>query len=363
MSETESTRGLNCPNCGGLVPIPEGQVIVRCLYCDMRSFVRGERGLRRFQVPQRVEREQAIDAMRRFFSSSIAIARGAARESQLDEAFLVYLPFWTVWGRVAAWAFGEVRVGSGDRARYDPREVRLVQEMTWNGAAADVGEFGVTQVPLTDQELDPFDPDALHRLGMVFEPVSSFVEALQSAEAQFKAQVQSRVGLDRISQLFLRLFRHRTGLVYYPLWVLRYLYRGRAFQVAVDGYTGKILYGKAPGNTIYRAGRLVAGMAVGAFLAIDASSAVLYTMGNDDNGTGTLLLVLGLFLGGVALMFTSYRAFRYGEQYEYRLGGKKASILPNLSGLTKSIGEVPGMEGTLANIDVKEIEKWISKLS
>jgi len=132
--------------------------------------------------------------------------------------------------------------------------------------------------------------------------------------------------------------------------------------VTIDGYSGKILYGKAPGNTIYRAGRLVVGMAVGAFLAIDATSGVLYVTG-DDTGSGTLALVLGLFISGVALMYTSYRSFRYGEQYEYRLGGKKASSLPNIPGFGKSLSGVPGMEGALDNIDVKEIEKWIGKLS
>ena len=363
MSEPETTRGLNCPNCGGMVAIPEGAVVVRCTYCDMRSFVRGERGLRRHQVPQRVQRENAIEAMRRFFSSSIAIARNTAAQAQLDEAFLVYLPFWTVWGRVAVWAFGEERVGSGDRARYEPREVRVVQEMTWNGAAADVGEFGVDQVPLTGQELEPFNADTLHQQGMVFEPVNSFAEALKSAEDEFQSQVRSRIGLDRLSQLFTRLFRHRTGLVYYPLWVLRYLYRGRAFQVVVDGSSGKVLYGKAPGNTIYRAARLVAGMAVGAFLAIDASAGVLYTMGSDDNGSGAFFFALALLVGGAILMYTSYRAFRYGEQYEYRQSGKKTPILPNIPGLAKNISEIPGMGNQLSTIDVKEIEKWISKLS
>ena len=80
-----------------------------------------------------------------------------SRRAQLEEAFLVYLPFWTVWSRAAAWAFGQEKVGSGDRARYEPREVRVVQEMTWNGAACDVGEFGVNQVPLSDGSLEPFD--------------------------------------------------------------------------------------------------------------------------------------------------------------------------------------------------------------
>ena len=63
---SEPTHGLNCPNCGGVVLIPEGQVIVKCPYCDLRSFVRGERGLLRYQVPLRVDREEAINAMGKF---------------------------------------------------------------------------------------------------------------------------------------------------------------------------------------------------------------------------------------------------------------------------------------------------------
>ncbi len=66
---------------------------------------------------------------------------------------------------------------------------------------------------------------------------------------EFQAEVCKKAGLDRMRQVFMRAVRRRNALVYHPLWVLRYLFRGRAFQVVVDGYSGEILYGKAPGNT------------------------------------------------------------------------------------------------------------------
>lgn len=344
----ETTHGLNCPNCGGVVPIPEGQVIVQCPYCDLRSFVRGERGLLRYQAPLRIQRDDAINAMSKFFGSNWAIARNLRKEARLSEAFVVYLPFWAVWARVAAWVFGEEKVGRGDEARYKPREIRVVQEMTWNGAACDVGEFGVNQVPPVEEHLEPFDPDELHRSGMVFEPVSSFSEARQTAQKQFKAHVRSKAKLDRLAQLFIRSLRQRFGLVYHPLWVLRYLYRGRAFQVTVDGFTGKVLYGKAPGNTVYRAGVLVLGMAFGAFLAITVPAFIL----GAGDGEGSFFFALGLFVAGLGIMYASYRAFRFGEQYEYRHGAKKG------------IPALPGMGKTLTtSIDVKDVEEWIDLLN
>ncbi len=344
----ESTHGLNCPNCGGVVPIPEGQVIVQCPYCDLRSYVHGERGLLRYQAPLRIKRKTAINAMRTFFGSNWAIARNLRKEARLNETFVVYLPFWTVWARVAAWVFGEEKVGSGDNIRYKPREIRVVQDMTWNGAACDVGEFGVSQVPPVDEHLEPFDPDELHRSGMVFEPVSSFEEARRTAQDQFKNHVQDKSKLDRLSQLFIRSLRKRFGLVYHPLWVMRYLYRGRAFQVTVDGFTGKVLYGKTPGNTLYRAGILVLGMAFGAFLAITIPAFIL---GASDEGDG-LLFALGLFVAGMGIMYASYRAFRYGEQYEYRYGAKKG--IPALPAMGIALG---------TSLDVKDVEEWIDLLT
>ena len=51
-------------------------------------------------------------------------------------------------------------------------------------------------------------------------------------------------------------------------------------------------------------------------------------------------------------MYASYRAFRFGEQYEYRHGAKKG------------IPAIPGMGKTLTtSIDVKDVEEWIDLLN
>ncbi|MBN2147390.1 MAG: hypothetical protein JW726_08375 [Anaerolineales bacterium] len=328
MSEQEATHGLSCPRCGGMIPIPEGQRIVQCPYCDLRSMVKGERGIQRYQVARRINRDQALSALRGFLKSHGAIAMDAANKALLAEAMVVYLPFWSHWTRALGWILGQKRVRSGKNTTYKAREVKVAVDLNWNGAACDVGEFGVEAIPLTNQSMDPFDPDALHESGLVFEPTNSESDARQSAASDFDQRLRKLSKLDRISQVFVRFINQRMGLVYYPLWVVRYLYRGRSFQVAVDGFSGQVLYGKAPGNTIYRAGVLVGGMALGAFLAVDVSSLALFLISQVDEGDaiGVLLMVAGgAFLFGLGLMGAAYRAFRFGEQYEYRAAGKKAS--------------------------------------
>ncbi len=88
--------------------------------------------------------------------------------------------------------------------------------------------------------------------------------------------------------------------------------------------SGKVLYGKAPGNVLYRAAALVAGMALGAFLAVDVPTFILMASSNsrpDDTSFGFLLVILVI---GLALMAFAYRTFRYGEQYEF--GGAKFDL-------------------------------------
>jgi hypothetical protein len=329
-----------------MIPIPEGQMIVVCPYCDLRSWVKGERGLQRYQAPQRTQREQAVQALKGFLKSHRAIAPDAASKSTLAEVFLAYIPFWTGWARVLSWVFGQKRVGSGDNKRYEAREVKVAQEMTWNGAACDVGEFGVESVPMTGQKLDPFDADALHDTGLVFEPVGSASEARSAAMREFEGMVQRNARLDRVSQTFTRFVRQRFGLVYYPLWVLRYLYKGRSFQVVVDGSSGKTLYGKAPGNTLYRAAMLVGGMAAGAIAAIDVSAILAYLAfaADSDDSLGLLGVAGGAFLVGLGLMWAAYRKFRYGEQYEYR---QHQSVPAGASSIFK----------------ITDVEKWLDQLS
>jgi hypothetical protein len=340
MSE-EALHGLACPRCGGVVPIPEGQAIVICPFCDLRSWVSGENGVRRYQVPLRIAREQALQAYQKFLSGNMAIAGNARQQSQVSEVFLVHLPYWAAWGLGLAWTFGEEEVGSGDDKHYEPRERQATQELSWNDAACDVMEFGVTQINLSGRPLEPFNAESLHRSGMVFEPTSSSEEALLQANKSFEDETRAKASLDRISQSFVRVLRSQLSLVYYPVWVVRYHHRGRSFQVVVDGFSGEVLYGKAPGNVLYRAAVLVGGMALGSFLSVDVSIWILQHMDDDSSIAGFLIPAAA----GLALMYFSYRTFRYGEHYEYRRYSRSSAaggLVGNIRDTVKAVNRWGG---------------------
>ena len=309
--------GLTCPNCSGTLTVREGQRIIKCPYCDARSLIKGESGVARYQVVRKVARETAAQAVRGFWSG-MNKAMDLSQNARITELFLTYIPYWRAQAQVAGWVFGEEKITSKNSTRYEPREKQVMEEMEWTGAAGDVAEFGVTRINLLGAQFAAYDPDALHAEGMVFEPTGSVTNAHEAAEQGWVNRAQTKTGIDRISQTLLRFLRQSFALVYYPLWVARYTYRNRAYQVVVDGHSNKVLYGKAPGNIFFRALMLVGGSAFGAFVLVDGLALALAILANskkDDNSAGLLLVPL---IAGAALIAGGYRLFRWGEEIEYK---------------------------------------------
>jgi hypothetical protein len=277
----------------------------------MRSLVQGDRGVRRWQMRNGIDRDAVLTSVSRFFSD-FKKARDLKQAAEIKDVFLVYLPYWRVEAYVAGWMFGRVKSGKNSTR---PVEVEVAEMMHWNDAAVEVSEFGVHRVTLSKNDLQPYDAELLHAEGMVFEPAESHTDAIAEAEKYFTNLAQKK---RTIQNKYFEKFHHlqrRLSLVYYPLWVARYVYRGRNYQVVVDGVQGKILYGKAPGNIFYRAAALVGGLALGNLIAVDGSALLFWLMSKSDEGGNLLIVLLGVAVGAAVIAW-GYRAFRYGEEVE-----------------------------------------------
>lgn len=305
----EQSQGLVCPNCSGVVPVPEGARVVKCPFCGLHSMVQGERGIYRWQVERRVERDTAEAAVRDFMGG-VRKARDLSKTATITELILVYLPFWRVEATVAGWTFGRVRK---DKDETRPDESFIFEPMRWSDAALDVTEFGVHRVTVERQDLKPFDSQRLHAEGMVFEPSESRTDAMKEAERHFTFRSRVAAGQSKTFSQEIVFLQPDFSLVYYPIWLARYDYRNRTYQVAIDGVSGDVMYGKAPGNNLFRAAALVTGLAAGNLVLVNGL--ILATAAADDDTIGVLLLPIII---GLALIVGGYRLFRYGEEVEDR---------------------------------------------
>jgi DNA-directed RNA polymerase subunit RPC12/RpoP len=307
----DKTTGLTCPECSGVVPLKEGDRIVTCPFCGVHALVKGEHGIRRWQVLRRVEREGALRDVKDFFSG-IKKARDLKKEAQINDMFLVYLPYWRVQADVAGWRFGRKKVNKDSTK---PIEAEVLEQMHWNDAALDVSEYGVHRVMLSKDLLEPYDSEALHAEALVFEPTESHTDAREEAHGNLVFRGRAREHLTKTFFEKFHFLNEQLSIVYYPLWVARYAYRKRHYQVVVDGVNGNVLYGKAPGNIFYRAGALVAGLAAGNFILVNGTLAMGAAFAESSDSDGGWIILAPIVIG-IALIIFGYRAFRYGEEVE-----------------------------------------------
>lgn len=311
MPQESRVQGLTCPSCGGALEAAAGLRVVECPYCESPLLAASEVGLRRWAVKPTVDAEKARQVARQWLAKGWRRDRRLRDKAKQGEAILAFLPFFRMQADVVGFALGtEERrrtVGSGKHRRTETYEVDVERsvEKSFDRTypALDVAEWGVQRIDLRNDPLVPYQPDRLRRLGMVFSPTGSEVQVKELARQLMAARSDPGSGLKRVRFKFVETLRERFSVIYYPLWIIRYRFENRSYQILVDAEDGSLVYGKAPGNDLYRAFMMVASQAGALFVAT------------------TILQVIGVSFGGMAAVGVAvFAALMWGWK-RFRHGG------------------------------------------
>lgn len=312
--------GLSCANCAAPLEVAPGLRVLSCRYCDTPLRVTGPPGVRRYSVAPEVGAEDARRTAREWVSSGLNKEPRLKKEAEVGEAFLCFLPFFRVEADAVGYALGteERTRGSGKNRRKVEVDVEheVEKHLDRTFPAVQVAEWGVQEIDLAGDHLVPFDGGVLERQGLVFPPTGSEIEIRDAALKSFKKEVDPRRRMKRVRFFWLETLRERLTIIYYPLWVVRYRFEDRAYQVLVDAEDGRVAYGKAPGNDLYRAASMVLAQMAAAFVA----STVLQ-MGVIDDWVP--LVLLGLFC--VWILSLGWKRFRWGGEIVEGTGAKKTA--------------------------------------
>ena len=303
-------EGLSCPSCGGALEVVTGLRVLTCPYCEKSLLATPEVGVRRWVVKPRLDLDKARELGTRWLSKGWSKDSRLRREAEMGEAILCFLPFYRVEADCIGFALGtEERRrsrGSGSHRRVVVEEVDVERSVARSYDATfpalNVAEWGIQRIDLRGDQLVPYDRFALERHGMVFPPTGSETAVQQAAIEQFRLRSDPSGGLKKVRFRFLETLRERLSVIYYPLWVVRYRFRNRSYQILVDAEDGALAYGKSPGNDFYRAVMLVGSQALALFFGTTALQFV--------GGSPVGMLVIGS--ATILALAWGWRRFRHG---------------------------------------------------
>lgn len=315
--ETNGLVQVACPGCQGLLETREGERIIKCPYCDLLSTIIGDEGILRYQVKRRIDASQAHEILHSFLRRFNRVF-DLDKEAKIMETTIAYVPFWSTRARVASWQFGFTQ--DAERGTVRPIESEFLTEFSWSEAACDLNEFGLHSLGLGNHVLELFDPEELHKGGMVFEPTGSAEAHRQRTLEVFSDEIKKKSMIRNVENVELKLFNEKVSLVYYPLWIVRYKYRDRLFQVVIAGESGKVLSGRAPGNIMLGAITLVVGMAIAAFMFVALPS---YSLTSFTFFSLNAVLMFTFPIVAVALIVVSLKWFHLGGVIEFQRSSRK----------------------------------------
>ena len=301
---TDVSVGLNCPACGGAISVVEGEDTVVCPYCSSTLFIEGDEGVSTLAFRNRLSQQNAVDASRRWWSKGWK-ARDLKRIGRMTEVYPIYLPFWRATTRVAGWICGyEIRRHTDSKGRVHqrkvPKEVMILRDYQFSEIAADPGDLGIRSLKNFSGETSFADFDMIP----TFEATNSRDDAVAHAKQEALSRARSFARVPRVTMERLHIFPKRLAMVYYPVWIVRYEYRDRMYLTTVDGVTGQVLSGRAPGDPLFQSLAITAGSSFGGLLA--AAGIMMSTVAAE--------LMIGGIAAGAVVLYLTYRFFRHGSE-------------------------------------------------
>jgi DNA-directed RNA polymerase subunit RPC12/RpoP len=237
---------ISCSHCGAPISFEPGEILATCKYCGYTVVIQtGEAFTFEHSMlinkydPTRIE-EPIRDWMREGFLKPPDLAK----KSKMIEKTLTYVPFWMVTAEVET-------SYKGIFERITPpvvKEGRIEKQYNWLVLARKATEFPTREYEVPLEGKIPYD----------FRKIEGFAKTLNSeidkdeAEERAKQEIEeqhrflAQQDVDKIIEIKNETKIGQTVYLHAPIWFTKYDYKGKIYQLLIDGATGTVIKGDIP---------------------------------------------------------------------------------------------------------------------
>src|SRR5258706_3549001 len=273
----DSSRGwqtekvsVKCQSCQAISVVDSTKQAQRCQFCGSAQLVPYEQTKDAFRpesvLPFKVAESQARDLIRGWYGKVWFAPNALKSRALTDTVNGVYLPYWTFDAQVAARWTAEAGHYYYTTETYEDNngrtQTRQVQHVRWEPASGSLEHFfddelvcasigvkpnllrGIEPFPTTNQ-LVPYSP--AYVTGWTVERYQiDLVNAAQRSRSQMEEELRALCAAEvpgdtqRNLQVESRWTNQTFKHILVPVWLLTYHYGAKAFQVVLNGTTGRI---------------------------------------------------------------------------------------------------------------------------
>lgn len=255
-------RSLHCAACGAAVDLAEDEAATQCPFCGSSAIdeqAHEERIQPEAIIPFAVERDEARRAFRQWLSTLWFAPSELKNVVHADNFQGVYRCWWTFdshtmshWSGQAGYYYyvTKTRTVNGKTETYRERKTRWKRrsgtcESFFDDELTPGFRDGLNAEQYRLHSLKPYDPAMLAGYlceRYVIDPKDAWPQAREAMEKEIYQTCKRRLGGD--TQRFLRVSTAHRGITFksvlLPAWHSAYVYKGRIYQLVVNGQNGHV---------------------------------------------------------------------------------------------------------------------------
>jgi hypothetical protein len=241
-------QNIRCSHCGAPVEFKPGEIIATCKYCGFTTVIEtGEAfNFEHSLLLNKYDLNQADDLIKDWMRSGFMKPSDLAKKSKITEKNLMYLPFWVV-------SVEATTSYKGIFERIAPpvvKEDKIEKEYNWLILAREAAGFPTREYDVPLEGKIPYDFRKIEGFAKLLNSEIDRDEALELAKQQIEAHHRYLLqqDVDKIIEMSTDINLKQMVYLHAPVWFVKYEYKGKMYQLIMDGAAGMALKGDIPSS-------------------------------------------------------------------------------------------------------------------
>lgn len=237
---------IRCSHCGAPIAFEPGEMIATCKYCGYTTVI--ETGqtftFEHSMLLNKYDPTQVEEPIKDWMRAGFLKPPDLAKRSKIVEKALIYLPFWVV-------SMEAKSNYKGVFERITPpvlKEGKIEKNYDWLVLARKASEFPTREYDVPLQGKIPYDFRKIEAFAKVLNSEIDKNDAVELARQQVEEHHRylAQQDVDRIIEMKNEMEINQVVYLHAPIWFVKYEYKGKVYQLLMDGATGTTIKGDIP---------------------------------------------------------------------------------------------------------------------
>jgi hypothetical protein len=241
-------ESLSCSHCGAPISFEPGEIIATCRYCGYTVVIETGKAFtfEHSMLLNKHDPTQIEESMKNWMRAGFLKPPDLAGKSKITEKNLTYIPFWIITAQIET-------TYKGVFERITPavlKEGRIEKKYNWLILARKATQFPTREYDVPLDGKIPYDFRKIEGFAKTLNSEMNKDEAVEQAKQEIEEHHRylAQQDVDKMIEIKSDIKIEQAVYLHAPIWLIKYEYKGKTYELLIDGATGMAIKGDIPSS-------------------------------------------------------------------------------------------------------------------